>query len=223
MGDMAKTPYVPDSVKIPQFKVKFNDVYHLKNLYIMMHEYLGEEGWFGSLGKGMSYVHRDIESLYSEKFFQKGLHRGGKEMWVYWRLWKFAEGKYSGFFRNQIDVDMHMVYTQDIEIMHHGKKMKVQKGEIELFIRPKLELDYANEWGDHWFLKHFKKLYIDRIMSQEVAKREKELWREAYRFQGKIKKFLNLRIFIPVPEPFHPAIYGYEGEPGMGAGPILPK
>jgi hypothetical protein len=144
-------------------------------------------------------------------------------MWVYWRLYKFHMGKFSGYFRNRLDVDMHMVYHQDLDVMHHGKKMRVQKGEIEFFIRPRIELDYANQWGTHWFLKHFKKLYNDRIMSQEIAKREKELWREAYRFQGQIKKFLNLRTFIPTPEPFHPAIYGYEAEPGMGAGPILPK
>jgi hypothetical protein len=141
---MAKTPYIPESVKIPQFRIKYNDVYHLKNLYIMMHEYLGEEGWFGSLGSGMTYSHRDIETLYSEKYFQKGLHRGGTEMWVYWRLYKFHMGKFSGYFRNRLDVDMHMVYHQDLDVMHHGKKMRVQKGEIEFFIRRGLPVSGAN-------------------------------------------------------------------------------
>ena len=48
------------------------------------------------------------------------------------------------------------------------------------------------------------------VESYKYDKREKELWREAYRFGGKIKRFLNLRTFIPVPEPFHAPIYGYE-------------
>ena len=41
---------------------------------------------------------------------------------------------------------------------------------------------------------------------------EKELWREAYRLQGVVKAYLNLRNFIPVPEPFHPKLYGMEGQ-----------
>lgn len=219
---MANQAQIPDSVKIPQFKVKYSDVFHLKNLYVMMHEYLGEELWRGPSG-GMAWSHPDIETLYSEKFCQKGLHKGGKEMWVYWRLYKQYEDKFSGYFRNRLDIDMHMVYMKDMEIMHHGKKIVVQKGEIEIFIKPRVELDYMNEWKSHWFLKHFDKLYKNRIMSQEIDKREKELWREAYRFQGKIKRFLNLRTFIPVPEPFHPVKYGMESEPGLGGEVLLNK
>ena len=33
--------------EIPQFSVKYKDVFSLKNLYIMMHELLLEEGWVG--------------------------------------------------------------------------------------------------------------------------------------------------------------------------------
>ena len=99
---------------------------------------------------------------------------------------------------------------RDMEIMHHDKKMKIQTGEIEFFIRPKIEVDYREEWRKHWLLKHLIKIYNQRILEPEFDKREKELWREAYRFQGKIKNFLNMRTFIPVPEPFWSPVYGYE-------------
>ena len=59
--------------KIPQFKVKYKDVFHLKNLYIMMHEYLAEEGWSdeaGGVAGGPPYFHAYIETLYLEKFCQ---------------------------------------------------------------------------------------------------------------------------------------------------------
>lgn len=198
--------------RIPQFKVKYKDVFHLKNLYIMMHEYLSEEGWRGPVsgGKGV-YEHSDIETLYLEKFCQKGLHAGGKEMWVYWRTSKPYEGKYSGYFKNHLDLDFHMVYMQDIEVVHQGKKMKIQKGEIEMFFRAWIEADYRHLWEKHWLLKHLQDIYERRIMIQELDKREKELWREAYRLQNRVKRYLNMRIFIPTPEPFHHPIYGYEG------------
>jgi len=197
---------------IPQFKVKYKDVFHLKNLYIMMHEYLSEEGWRGPLSSSYGvFWHHDIETLYLEKFCQKGLHAGGKEMWVYWRTIKSYEGKFSGYFKNHLDIDFHMVYMQDMEVMHQGKKMKVQQGEIEIFFRPWIESDVQKKWKDHWLLKHFQEIYESRIMVQDLDKREKELWREAYRLQNRVKRYFNLRVFIPTPEPFHYPIYGYEG------------
>ena len=197
--------------EIPSFKVKYKDVFHLKNLYVMIHEYLAEEGFLDEDQESSTLTgHKYTETLYMEKFIQKGVHLGGKEMWVYWRTFKMPETKYSGYMRYLLDFDFHVMYMKDMEIMHQGKKMKIQDGEIEFFIRPKIEVDYRGGWRKHWLLKHLLKIYNGRILHHEFEKREKELWREAYRFQGKIKNFLNLRTFIPVPEPFWSPIYGYE-------------
>ncbi|MFH2027850.1 MAG: hypothetical protein ABIJ08_01815 [Nanoarchaeota archaeon] len=204
---------------IDEIKIKYKDVFHLKNLYVMLHEYLYEEGWMGmpqaekGVSKYASNAHSNIEKMYLEKFTQKGLHSGGKEMWIWWRLYKMPDSKFSAYFRYRLDIDWHMVYVQDREVIHQGKKMKVQWAEIEMMLRGFIEADYKNEWENHWFLKHVQEMYENRIMSQELEKREKELWREIYRLQGVIKRYWNLRTFVPVPEPFHPAIYGQEGEP----------
>lgn len=219
----------PRKVKeVQEFRVKYKDVFHLKNLYVMLHEYLYEEGWYGmpKAVKGPTqYVagaHKNIEKLYLEKFCQKGLHSGGKEMWLWWRFQKRPDTKFSAYFRYRLEMDFHMVYIQDREVMHQGKKMKVQWGEMEIFIRPWIEGDYNGDWEKHWFLKHFQEIYEKRILSQELEKREKELWRESYRLQGVIKRYLNMRVFVPIQEPFHPAIYGYEAEPNAG-GPLPTK
>src|SRR3990167_11365053 len=109
------------SIIIPEFRIKYSDVFSLRNLYIMMHQLLLEEGWRGVDGDS---DHTDIETLYSENIYQKGIHRGGKEMWVWWRARKYWEGKYSGYFRSRLDIDMHIVYSQDVEAVHQGKKIK---------------------------------------------------------------------------------------------------
>ena len=197
---------------IPQFKVKYKDVFHLKNMYTMMHEYLAEEGWRGPhSGAASAYSHSDIEKLYLEKFSQKGLHQGGKEMWIYWRMYKQYEGKFSGYFKNHLDIDFHMVYITNMEVIHQGKKMKIQKGEIEMSFRAWIEGDYEGKWKNHWLLKHLQDVFEKRVWSQQLDKREKELWREAYRLQTRVKRYLNLRVFIPTPEPFWHPVYGYEG------------
>ena len=192
---------------VPEFRVKYKDVFSLRNLYIMLHEMLLEEGWLGKEGeKG----HEDIETLYSENVYQKGIHRGGKELWFRWRAEKFIEGKYSTYLINRLDIDAHVVYLQNVEVVHQGKKMTAQNGEIEMFFRARIESDYKNEWEKHWFLKYMKPVYEKRMIHTEIEKREKELWRDAYKIHAKIKQFLQLRTFVPVPEPFFPRTYGYE-------------
>lgn len=195
---------------VPEFKVKYKDVFHLKNLYIMMHELLWEEGWNGYEDDKW---HADIETLYSENVFQKGIHYGGKELWVWWRFQKNIEGKYSGYFKYILDIDFHGAYLQDVEVMHQGKKIKVANGELELFFRPKIEGDYKGTWRAHWLLKHFQDIYEQRILSADIEKLEKNLWRETYRIQSKIKAFLNMRTFVPTAPAFHPVLYGHEAEP----------
>ena len=193
---------------VPEFRVKYNDVFSLRNLYIMLHEMLLEEGWLGK--EGNNTEHEDIETLYSENVYQKGIHRGGKELWFWWRALKFPEGKFSGYLINKLDIDAHVVYLQNVEVVHQGKKMNAQKGEIEMFFRARIESDYNGEWEKHWFLKHVKPIYEKRILHTEIEKREKELWRDSYRIQSKIKQYLQLRTFIPVREPFFARTYGYE-------------
>lgn len=193
---------------IPEFKVKYNDVFSLRNLYIMMHELLLEEGWKGPDGDSDG---ADVETYYSENIYQKGAHRGGKEMWIFWRVSREPGGRPSAYFKETLDIDMHMVYMQNVEVVHQGKKLNVQKGEIEFFFRPKLLGDIEGKWHDHRFLKHFQHIFEERIMRKEVEKMEKELWRYAYRIQAKIKQYLELRQYGPVPgEPFFKGRMGFE-------------
>ena len=194
-------------IRIPEFRVKFNDVFSLRNLYIMLHQLLLEEDW---KGKDREMDHSDIETLYSENVYQRGIHRGGKELWFWWRAEKFAEGKYSGYIKNFLHIDVHVVYLQTLEVVHQGKKMNAQKGEIELFFRAKIVTDYKKEWENHGFMKYLQPIYEKRIIHTELEKREKELWRDVYRIQAKVKQYLQLRTFTPVPEPFFPRTYGFE-------------
>ena len=202
--------------EIPLFSVKYKDVYSLKNLYIMMHELLQEEGWLGFESQEADMAaHSDIEALYSENVYQKGIHFGGKEMWIWWRAQKHHEGRRSDYFLNTLDIDWHMSYMQEREIVHQGKKMKTQWGEIEMFFRARIISDIGHKWEHSWFLKHVKHIYEERIMHAHIEKREKDLWRDVYRIQSKVKAYLKLKTWMPTPELFHPAQYGYEDQQQM--------
>jgi hypothetical protein len=200
--------------EIPQFSIKYKDVFSLKNLYQMLHEMLMEEGWWGfettEVTPG-SELHSDIETLYSENVYQKGVHSGGKELWIWWRSKRAGPiGKHHGYFRDLLDIDWHGAWLQEREIIHQGKKLKVQQGEMEIFFRPRIEGDYNGTWSKNRLLKHFQHIYEHRIMHQDIEKREKELWRDTYRIASKVKTWLNLRTYMPVVEQFHPKLYGQE-------------
>jgi len=196
-----------DILQLPEIKVKYKDVFSLRNLYLMLHETMLEEGWFGADG---SKDGDDVEILYSENVYQKGIHKGGKEIWFWWRLWKYPEGKYNTYFRNHLDIDAHVVYLQNVEVVQQGKKMTAQNCEIEMFFRPRIEKDFKHIWANHWFLKNFKHIYEARIIVGEIDKKEKDLWRDANRIHAKVKQYFHLRNYTAIPEPFFARQFGYE-------------
>ena len=203
--------------KVEEARIKYSDVLHFRNLYSMIHEYLIDENWYGPDGgrdlkqDHPNPAHRDIETYYMERTTQKGVHRGGKQYWIWWRLYKGPLYRYTGYFKFKLEIDFHGEYFQKVDIMHMGKKITADKGELEIHIRGTIvKTDLAKKWPEHWLLKHFYHAYEKRIISQDLDKAEKELWREGYRLQGVIKSYLNLRNFIPVPEPFQPVQYGTE-------------
>ncbi|HJN56561.1 MAG: hypothetical protein QF798_04015 [Candidatus Woesearchaeota archaeon] len=196
--------------EVPEFRIKYKDVFSLQNLYVMMHELLLEEGWLGFEGVEDNEGHTDLETLYSENVFQKGIHSGGKEIWVWWRAKKNYEGRASQYFLLTLDLDWHVVLSQEREILHQGKKMKTQWGELEMFFKPRIISDLGHKWEHNWFLKHVKHTYEHRLMESYIEKMQKDLWRDVYRIQSKVKAYLNLKTWMPTPEPFHPKLTGYE-------------
>ncbi len=99
--------------EIPEFRIKYNDVFSLRNLYLMMRTTLLEEGWSGEDGEDDG---SDFEVYYAENLFQKAGHRGGREMWVYWRVKKDfgPSNRENPYFKNYRDIDMHMVYMENV-------------------------------------------------------------------------------------------------------------
>ena len=193
--------------EVPEFRIKFSDVFSLRNLYIMLRQTLLEEGWYGADNDKEG---ADLETFYSENVFQKGIHKGGKEIWFWWRTSKDWEGKVSSYFNYKLEIDAHCVYIQNVEVVHQGKKLNVQKGEIEIFFRPKLITDPGNKWENSKFMKQLKPIYERMILGREIEKRERELWKDVYRIHAKVKQYLQLKNFMAVPEPAFARTYGHE-------------
>jgi len=191
----------PNAVQAAKFRVKFKDIFHLKEFYRAMHEWTLEYDWSSAEADGLKLENKDyFETLYLER---KGIE-GDKEMWWWWRMQKVPTN--NSYYKFHLDIDYHILYIVPTEVMRDGKKLKVHKGEVEVNIWAYLQFDYKGEWSKHPILKMFNQAFPKRIFKKELYEDHKlELYREAYILQAYIKKWFKLKSFLPYEEitPFY--------------------
>ncbi|MBR9691345.1 hypothetical protein GOV06_01020 [Candidatus Woesearchaeota archaeon] len=191
-----------NSIPAAKFRVKYKDIFNLKEFYRALHEWLVEFGWSSvdSLGNIEGQDH--WETYYIERTETNGM----KEMYWWWRLQKLPI--INSYYKFHLDLDFHPLGISDTEVMRDGKKFKVHKGEVEVKVYAYIEFDYRGEWSTHPFLKYFNKIFPSRIFRKELYEHHKlELYREAYTLQAYMKKWFKLKSFLPYEEitPFYPS------------------
>jgi len=196
---------IDNAIQAAQFRIKFKDIFNLKEFYLAMHFWLIEYGWSSVDSDGEPEKKDFFETLYLERQ-EAG---GAREMWWWWRMQKIPTE--NSYYKYHLDIDFHPLYILPAEVIRDGKKLKANKGEIEIKIWAYLEFDYKGEWSRHPILKLFNQIFPKRIFKKELYEDHKlELYREAYILQNFIKKWFKLKTFLPFEEvtPFYPS-YAY--------------
>ncbi|MBI2133656.1 hypothetical protein HYU11_03155 [Candidatus Woesearchaeota archaeon] len=186
-------------ITLPDLEIIYRDVWVMQYLYRVTHYWLMENGWKDAKG---NVDHENMEILYLER---RGTtfspqHR---ELRIWWRLRKqplFLGGNY---YMYHMDIDFNVIQITDVEIMREGQKIKAQHGELRIMIKPYLETELSGAWKDHPILKYVEQYFKARILKRTLEDHKKELYREAYRLQGMMKKYLELKTFLPEVEMFH--------------------
>ena len=175
----------------PAFKpvrIKFKDVFDFKGFYEDTHFWLEEHGWKDIEEKGDHY-----ETYYGERRAQGG----ARELWIQWRPFKPAE---DGKFTYYLDFDFHCIALVKVEVVKEGRKMSLDKGEVDLNITPYIELNFLEEMESHSILKHIAQLFQKRIYRRSIKEREKELYQETYELQNWMKQWLKMKRHLPYEE-----------------------
>ncbi len=180
-------------VKAAQFEIEKEDVFHVKNLYEWMHDWLEDHSWEDPDSDDDKFEHY---------YYEKRLQGGTREHRAWWRLQKFPIE--NNYFRYVMLINWRNLVASKTEVVQEGQKVSTWRGDLTLQIEAWLQLDYKNMWKDHWFLKHFDNWYRNRLWKQQKEKWKRELWREAYFFSGWIKQFLDMKVPFEKPENFHP-------------------
>ncbi len=191
----AKRPFVlKKQWVVRQFSLNFKHIFTFEFIYKRVKEWLETEGY---CSEGADW----IEKLYLERIDTGG----GKQIWVWWRTHKpYA----NDFFKFYLDIDYHVLQLKPHEIMVNGTKVKTNKGECEIFITAKMELDPSGSWNKNFFLKNkwLQKFYLNRMYKDRIEAVENELIRDSARLLGAVKQFYQLESWLPeyAGEGFHP-------------------
>ena len=170
------------------FTIKYKDIFDMKAFYESLHEWFLEHDW-GDLEDGKD----KWERLYRERVAQGG----AREIWIEWRLKKQPENVPFMYYLN---LSFHCVALMNTEIIKDGEKLKVNKGEVELVIKPQLELSYEDAMYKYDFLKRITILFRNRMYNNMIGERKKELYQEAFVLNNFIKQWFKLKRYLPYEE-----------------------
>lgn len=156
--------------KIYETKVKYGGIFDFKNVYTLIFEWLSDMGYFV------------VEKEYSEK-----IKAEGKEIEIKWICTK----KVTDYFRFIINVNWRIDNLQEIEITKE-KKIRTNKGNIEIKFSAILERDWQNKYEVSPFHKFLRAVYEKYIIPNRIEQMEEKVTEEVLDIVNNIKAYLIL-------------------------------
>ncbi len=158
---------------IYETKIKYTGVFNLNDLYNLLYDFLSDGGYFV------------MEEGYSEK-----IKAEGKEIEIKWTCLK----KVTDYFRFRLKITWRLFRVVDVEIMKNGKKIKMNKGDLEIKFTSVLDRDYEHKFEISPFHKFLRAIYEKYIIKNRIEQMEEKLVEETLNFVNNTKAYLELEI-----------------------------
>lgn len=152
-------------------KVKQTGIFDFKELYRFTYTWLVDEGY-----------------LLTEKTYSEKITPGGKEIEIVWE----ATRKISDYFRFALKVSWRILGMTSVEVEENGKKLKMDKGQVEIAVAATLEKDYEHRWENNAFTKFLRGVYDRYIIRGRIDQYEGKIFMEADEFLTQVKSFLAI-------------------------------
>jgi hypothetical protein len=191
------SPKFPDpsntiyNIKVVQFEVEYEEVFHLKELYKRIKDWTGEWNY-----KSVDDDLGEVESLY----FERVLPSGALEHHIWWRF----EKKFNNMIKFFIKFDYQTLNANKVEVMHKGKKANTNKLDLIIRVEGWIIIDNKHEFRKHWLFRYFEHWFFKRWYRKEIEAYKKRLWFEVYHLEDTIKHYLTLNTRDELAESFHP-------------------
>lgn len=184
----------PKDIMAAKFEIENDQTFHMKHIYKYMSEWLMEQGYSDQYVPG----HSKFEVLY----YEYTRPDGAIDHLIWWRVARVPYN--NAYFRYVMHIDIQTYGMKRTEIIHEKRKVKTYRGDLVIRFESFVQLDYKNEWENHWLLQHFDDIFRRRLYRKNIESYKKELYNESYRFQNMVKHFLKLTTPFEMPHPFHP-------------------
>ncbi len=178
------------NIRAHKFTIQTKQVFHLKNTYTYVYEWLLEEG-FESETEDDKY-----ETMYDEKIAPDG----GRVIRAWWRSTMDPDN--NSYYRYRLNIFYEINGIKKTEAMFKGRKIKADNGEIFIHGEAILELDYKNMFKAGLLLR-LSKWFRLRLYKKQREYYEEDLRRRATRLQEDMKRILEIQNYEKYPESFH--------------------
>ena len=103
-----------------------------------------------------------------------------------------GEKKVTDYFKFQVKVEVLILAMSDVEVNQGGKKIKSNKGDVEIKTKGILMRDYDGKFETSGKMKFWRAIYEKWIIPSRVKEFEDTLVKKCDEFLGQAKAFLAL-------------------------------
>ena len=153
-------------------KISYDGILDFKDFYKFCYRWLSEEA-------GLSVV----EEKYAEK-----ISGDAKNIKVKWK----GSRKVTDYFKFEVAVDFEVLNLTSVEVTKDGRKMKMNKGSIELAVKGTLVRDYEGKFEKTSTQKFMRGIYEKWVIYSRIKEYEGKLVSDCNEFLGQAKSFLDL-------------------------------
>lgn len=168
-----------DYFQVSKYQIVYKDIFNLKYLYMLMHEWLVEN----------NYCTR-IEQDFGEVFYLQRNKPSGKDYLIRWRVGQeYPLG--STIFRYQLDIDILVLLLNKVELIRDGKKINAEKGEITIDVRANLLTRKDSILGK---IKGVTRdIVFNTLYRSNFETHKAKLNGDAYKFRDAINQYLQIQ------------------------------
>jgi hypothetical protein len=135
-----------------------------------------------------SFWKENKEYFITEKAYSEKVGAEGKEIEIEWEAMK----KVSDYFILAAKIKWRIQGFKVEEAEREGKKIKINKGDLEISVESKLVRDYEGKWEASPTSKFFRGIYDKYIIKNKIDEMEDKLFGDCDEFLAQVKAFLSL-------------------------------
>ncbi len=153
-------------------KIKYNGIIDFASFYKFCYDWLTEE------------VQLDVvEGKYAEK-----ISGDSKNIDIEW----VGSRKMTDYFKFDVKINFQVIGLTKLEIVQEGKKIKTNKGSVEVKIKGVIIRDYQGKFETNATRKFFRSIYEKWVIPSRIEQYENKIVGECDEFLSQAKAYLDI-------------------------------